>query len=478
MKLPSLPLWLEIALAILIALALSNVVTIILFRASGEQRFNRFTADFHAQRVAGSLSVIARAPADLQAELVKTLSGPGLTLSYDTKPLVADGIARDATVEAAIGSRLPDGVGEGLRAHVVTDEERAKLAAEPRKPPEPARVRPDGGPGKPGPGGPMGWGGGPPRDENYDFSVSLPTADGHWLNGRFGTRPGRMMPWFDWPLFYAGGAALIALLIASFWVGRRVAQPLNRLADAARSLRLGEMRGAVPETGPTPVREAARAFNAMSERVLTMLKSQRAMMAAVAHDLRTPIAALRFRAELVSEEETKSRLLETICEMQAMTEAVLDALRIDGAGEPARSVDVGMLADSLCADMAELGSDVTYTSDIALACNCRAAEVRRALRNLIENALRYGKRARVSAESAVGFASIHVDDDGPGIPDAEIERVFEPFARLDESRNSDTGGHGLGLAIARLIARGHGGDISLANRSGGGLRATLRLPLG
>jgi signal transduction histidine kinase len=214
----------------------------------------------------------------------------------------------------------------------------------------------------------------------------------------------------------------------------------------------------------------------MSERVLTMLKSQRAMMAAVAHDLRTPIAAMRFRAELVTDSDTRQRLLATIGEMQAMTEAVLDALRIDGGGEPARSVDVGTLADSLCADMAEMGRDVTYTSDIALECNCRAAEVRRALRNLIENALRYGKVARVSASSSNGFANIHVDDDGPGIPEAELERVFEPFARLDESRNAETGGHGLGLAIARLIARGHGGDVSIQNLPNG-LRATLTIPL-
>jgi signal transduction histidine kinase len=126
--------------------------------------------------------------------------------------------------------------------------------------------------------------------------------------------------------------------------------------------------------------------------------------------------------------------------------------------------------------MAEMGGDVSYTSDVALTSVCRAAEVRRALRNLIDNALRYGVRARVSAESIDGMAAIHVDDDGPGIPEEEIERVFEPFARLEVSRNADTGGYGLGLAIARLVARGHGGDVILKNRAVG-LRATLRLPL-
>jgi signal transduction histidine kinase len=226
------------------------------------------------------------------------------------------------------------------------------------------------------------------------------------------------------------------------------------------------------------VREAARSFNAMSERVLTMLKSQRAMMAAVAHDLRTPIAVLRFRVELVSDTETRTKLVETIDEMQGMTEAVLDAVKFDGTAEVARAVDVSVLVDSLCVDMAEMGGDVAYQPNGAVTCVCRAAEVRRAVRNLIENAQRYGERARVRVEARDGLAAIEIDDDGPGIPESHLERVFEPFARLDESRSKETGGYGLGLAIARLIARGHGGDITLANRAGGGLRATLTLPIG
>jgi signal transduction histidine kinase len=152
-------------------------------------------------------------------------------------------------------------------------------------------------------------------------------------------------------------------------------------------------------------------------------------------------------------------------------------VRFDGTGEAARAVDVAVLAESLCADMAELGADVAYQSDVVVTCMCRAAELRRALSNLIENAVRYGKRARVSAEIRDGFAAIHVDDEGPGIPEADLERVFEPFARLDESRSKETGGYGLGLSIARLIARGHGGDVTLANRAGGGLRATLMVPV-
>jgi signal transduction histidine kinase len=456
MKRFALPLWLELAGAILLALALSNLATIVFFRVGGEQQFSRFAADVQSQRIAGVAALMLRAPEGLRPELVRELSSPGLQLSLDAAPLVRDGLERDAATEAAIAASLRPELAGGLRAHVLTEEERAL-------------------PPSPPPRGPVFTGTGPPPPLEHAASlyVSIP-AGAQWLNARFGMRPPRPP---SWPVFYAGAAVIGSLLLASLWMGRRVARPLQRLAEAARRLRTGEAREAVPETGPQPVREAARAFNAMSERVTTTLQSQRALMAAVAHDLRTPIAALRVRAEFVTDEDTRSRLLQTIGEMQAMTEAVLDAVRIDGSSEPARSVDVAVLADSLCADLAEVGGDVSYTSDVALACVCRAAEVRRALRNLIENALRYGVRARVSAETVDGTAAIHVDDDGPGIPEAELERVFEPFARLEHSRSAETGGYGLGLAIGRLIARGHGGDVTLKNRSGGGLRATLTLPL-
>jgi signal transduction histidine kinase len=313
--------------------------------------------------------------------------------------------------------------------------------------------------------------------EAPDLQASIRTLDGKWINIQLSNGAHRP-PFEQWPLLYALGTTLAALLLAAVFMGRRVAQPLQVLAQAARGLRRGEAGPPVPETGPAPVREAAQAFNAMSERVSTTLKSQQAMMAAVAHDLRTPISVLRVRAEFVVDEETRSRLLETINEMQQMTEAVLSAMRIDGANEPAQSVDMGALAESLCADMEELDRDVRFTGAPQVTCMCRASEIRRALGNLIDNAVRYGDRAEVSIEVRAGFLAIHVDDEGPGIPQDQMTRVFEPFARLEESRSADTGGHGLGLSIARLIARGHGGDITLSNRNPRGLRATLSLPMG
>ena len=367
--------------------------------------------------------------------------------------MVAETAARDGELEAAVRAKFAHST--TVRAQRLHPQQREAL----RPPPKLLQTGE-----RPPPG---------PDLEPPDMIFSVATSDGNWINARFNARPPGPRVW---PALYASAGLIAVLLAVSYWIGRRVAYPLQSLAESASALRRGELSGPVPETGPAPVREAARAFNTMSERVLTMLKSQRAMMAAVAHDLRTPIAAMRFRTEFVSDEETRTRLLETLDEMQTTTEAVLDALRVGGSAEAARLVDLAALAESLCADMAELGGEVAFTAISPTECVCRVAEVRRALRNLIENAQRYGGRARVSTELAAGTALIHVDDDGPGIPQDSIEQMFEPFARLEESRNADTGGHGLGLSIARLIARGHGGDVALVNNPGRGLRATISLP--
>jgi signal transduction histidine kinase len=261
------------------------------------------------------------------------------------------------------------------------------------------------------------------------------------------------------------------------WTRARFAAPLQRLTEAATALRRGEPVPHIPEAGPRTVREAAQSFNAMSQRLTATLENQRAIMTAVAHDLRTPIASMRLRAEFVKDADERQRLLQTLDEMQAMTEAVLSAAQADRTGEAARTVDLTALAESLIDDLKDIGGKVTFEASRSVRCVCRTSEVRRALRNLIENAQRYGVRARVRVVSEKGTALVQIDDDGPGIPERDIDRVFEPFARLEGSRSAETGGYGLGLSIARWIARGHGGDVLLANRPGGGLRATLKLPL-
>jgi signal transduction histidine kinase len=169
-------------------------------------------------------------------------------------------------------------------------------------------------------------------------------------------------------------------------------------------------------------------------------------------------------------------MLGTLDEMQRMVEGALAFAREEAASEPTRVVDLAALVESVVADLADLGADVAFASPGKLAYACRPLAMRRALRNLVENAVVYGRRARVSLEQARDEVRIAIEDDGPGIPEEALERVFEPFVRLDDSRSPDTGGIGLGLSIARSIVRAHGGDIRLGNRGGGGLRATVALP--
>ena len=200
------------------------------------------------------------------------------------------------------------------------------------------------------------------------------------------------------------------------------------------------------------------------------------MLAAISHDLRTPLTSLRLRAEFVTDHDVQEKMLKTIDEIQTMTEAALAFVREEATAEATRTVDLSALVESLCDDLAELGHDVTFIDGAAINYRCRPDALRRAIRNLIENAVRYGECARVSVLRTAKSIDIAVEDDGPGIPDEVMEQVFAPFYRLEDSRNRETGGVGLGLSIARAIARHHGGDVVLDNRAKG-LQATISLPL-
>ncbi|MDQ4060613.1 MAG: ATP-binding protein, partial [Pseudomonadota bacterium] len=257
---------------------------------------------------------------------------------------------------------------------------------------------------------------------------------------------------------------------------RRMARPMRRLAEAADRLGRGEAVEALPEDGPEETRRANIAFNRMRERLDRYVRDRTAMLAAVAHDLRTPITTLRLRAEFIDDEETRARILETLGEMQAMAEASLALARGDAAGEPTRPVDLAALVESVVEDVAELGHAIGFEPTPSIVLPCRSLALRRALRNLLENAAVYAGSARVRLEHDPEEVRIVVEDDGPGIPEADLERVFEPFVRLETSRSRETGGVGLGLAIARSTVRSHGGDIKLANRPEGGLRAEIGLP--
>ena len=306
------------------------------------------------------------------------------------------------------------------------------------------------------------------------FTASIDLGHDRWLNVAAGPPPGAPA----WGVAFVAVFLLSALGLAGVAVvmGRRIAKPMRHLAAAAGRLGRGEAVDDLSEAGPAETRETVRAFNLMRGRLDRYVRDRTAMLAAVSHDLKTPITSLRLHAEFVEDAETRGKILAALDEMQRMTEDALAFIREDMQREETRTVDLHALLDSVAADLAELGHDITVADTGRVLVACRATALRRAFRNLLENAAVHGGRAHARIEQDKGGVRIVVEDEGPGIPAADLERVFEPFVRLEASRSRETGGSGLGLAIARDIVRGHGGDILLENRADGGLRATVALP--
>jgi signal transduction histidine kinase len=333
-----------------------------------------------------------------------------------------------------------------------------------RRPPERGPL--DAGPPNGGPGN--------NNPSAIALKLSLPLSDGTWLNGRM-QWPDRPPPWVV-PLLAQAVISAIGLTLVAVVLVRANTKSLKKLAVAAEKVGRGEEAEPLDEKGPAEIKRTAQAFNAMTERLKRMIYGRTRMLAAISHDLRTPITALRIRAELVDDTENRERMLATLEEMQSLAEATLTLARQDAVQEETQTVDLAALVESVCDDLADIGQAVTFAGAPRTPYPCRAGNLKRVMRNLVENAVKYGTRADVAMEQTPGGILIHIDDAGPGIPPTEFKRMFQPFVRLEESRSKDTGGFGLGLSIAQSIVHSHGGEITLTNRSGGGLRATIMLP--
>jgi signal transduction histidine kinase len=306
------------------------------------------------------------------------------------------------------------------------------------------------------------------------LEAAVRLADGSWLAVATAL-PGNG-PAASWEFTLAMALTAAIILLVSVWAVRRVTRPLADIAAAAE--RLGRDVAAPPLAlrGSAEMRQAARAFNDMQAGLRRLVENRTRMLAAISHDLRTPLTLLRLRAEAVENAEERERMLATIAEMNGMIEATLAFARDEATAEPRRPTDVTALVASIVDDMADAGAEVTMAPAEPVVCDCQPAALRRALRNLVDNAVKYGMAAAVAVSATARSVTVTVDDQGPGIPEAELGRVVEPFYRLEASRNRATGGIGLGLAIAASIAAAHGGELTLVNRPEGGLRATLRLP--
>jgi signal transduction histidine kinase len=232
----------------------------------------------------------------------------------------------------------------------------------------------------------------------------------------------------------------------------------------------------MPDDGPVEVRSAARVFNEMQQRIRRFIDDRLQMVAAISHDLRTPITRLRLRAEFIADREQRQKMLKDLNEMEAMISATLDFAREDAGEEPRESVDLASLVQTICDDFSDLGYDITFPRHERVRYSCQPGAMRRALSNVIENAVKYGDRARVAIAETGSQIVIHVEDDGPGVAPDEQERVFAAFYRIEKSRSRETGGVGLGLTVARTIVRAHGGEVWLKTADSGGLRVELAFP--
>lgn len=312
----------------------------------------------------------------------------------------------------------------------------------------------------------------PGGETGTSYRVEAHLTGGQWVT--LGYRrditasPDRLL--WTWPLLAT------AVLIAAWMAVRWVTRPLSHLARAAEALGRDLNRPPIAESGPSEVRHVASAFNSMQSQLARLMQDRVRIFSAMSHDLKTPVTRLRLRTELLEDTELKTRFAADLELMESMVNATLDFARGMSDRERSQPVDIMALIESIQADAEEIGQSVTVAGDAVGPYSGKPVALKRCIANLVDNAVKYGERAEVAVNDDGRRLQIRIRDAGSGIPEAELERVFEPFYRLEASRSRESGGTGLGLAIARNIAHLHGGDLALNNASGGGLEAILTLP--
>ena len=438
----------------------------------------RATGMRSAQRIADIVRLLdSIAPAE-RARIVSVLNSPPLRISLGEPPLApvaGDAAKADQAAQYAAVLRLV--LGENYPLVVTVTDARPWGGPRPGYGMGPGMM----GGGKwgadadsPGPFGPGAFGPGMHSDARISFVVQARLKDGALVT--FDSR--QLSEAVNWP--YRLLLSLLVLLAVVFAVTlfavRWVTRPLKTLAEAARNLGDDINRPPLEEKGPIEVSGAARAFNTMQQKLVKFIADRTRIFTAMSHDLKTPITRLRLRAELLDAPELRAKFEKDLLEMETMVGAALDFMRGLDWQEPQQPLDVMALLESLQADAREVGGQVEIEGAARAPYRGHPQTLKRCLGNLIDNAVKYGNSATLVVEDAAERLRIFVRDAGPGIPNGELERVFEPFHRLEGSRNRSTGGTGLGLTIARNIAQAHGGELVLRNRPAGGLEAVLTLP--
>ena len=479
----------QLLAALLLALVLAQGITILLFASERSNIAVTTTRWQVLERTASVVRVLNETEETLHRRVIRAAEGPGILYRLREKTTLL--VPQAGSPEAALANKLERRAGLENGTVRISKLDRRMFGM--KRPADDAAAmwspRPREGIAE---GEGRRWGrrwredngdGPPPRRYNnhrpnlaaLDMTIAVPLDNGKWLQVRTGI-PTPPEKWGKPFLISMSVMALFIILVVILTV-RKLTAPLRALEEASRKLGRGETFEPLTEEGPKEVRNTITAFNAMQERLMRFVQDRTRMLAAVSHDLRTPITTLRLRAEFIDDEDMRDKILATLEEMQSMTDAVLAFAREDATSEETREVDVAALLSSLADDYAEQGKDVHFTGPDSLIYSCRTVSLKRAICNLTENALRYAGNASLTLRSTANALEIAISDSGPGIPDDKLEEVFSPFFRVEGSRNLETGGVGLGLSITRTIIASHGGDVTLANRTEGGLQATISLPL-
>jgi signal transduction histidine kinase len=305
------------------------------------------------------------------------------------------------------------------------------------------------------------------------IAIWVPLGDGSWL--RFSTRSN--LPSLGWVAHISAQLLLVCLVLAVIAIvaARQITRPIRTFVAAAERLGTDVNAPPIPERGSRELRTATRVFNTMQQRLQRYVDDRTRMLAAISHDLRTSLTRLRLRMEYIEDAQQRDKAQQDLEQMDAMLASTLSFARDDAAQEEPVNLDLAKLLHTLCDDLVDMGETVDYSGPESHTVSCRPVALQRALTNVLSNAVSYGGCAHVSLVPDEAGCDIRVEDEGPGIPQDKLDTVFEPFVRLDPARNRSTGGSGLGLSIARSVMRSHGGDVSLANKPGGGLVVSLRL---
>lgn len=450
----------QLLIPLLVALVLAQILSLSLFYNERRLAVRAALGSEVAGRVANVVQLLEAAPADLHSSILRSAESPFVRLSLRDQASVTD-----------FETRPMPKVATSIR-DLLDDDNRVIFISI-----APAQIlRRDHPMTETGPewmrdvhrrhhGSPLG--------RPMELSLSVELSDGRWLEVEtMFHRPPLQVAWPSFVAMVLMAGATVAIVM---WAVHRISRPMKALTLAAERLGRGDDPVTIPLGGPSELRKVTAAFNVMQERLTRHVRERTQMLAALGHDLRSPLTAMRLRLEMVADQETRERLSSTVDEMQTMVETTLAFAKGIAADEPSTDVDLRKL-------IVEIISDAAQQERIFLSPGAspfvvgKLTALKRALRNIIENAVTYGGQAHVKVERSENAVQITVRDEGTGLSEEDMERVFDPYFRVETSRNRDTGGIGLGLSIAQAVILAHGGEISMQNHSNGGLIVRVLIP--